>query len=111
METNKGSGQFQFLNADNALEQNIKKVLHDRIDATVESPAVMNAKLKELGLKGQLVSAGRLASSEPMYIACSPAKELSKKLATWVDEGTRKMRKSGELQKIMEKYGLSDWKE
>lgn len=38
VEANKDSGQFQFLNADNALEQNIKKVLHDRIDATVESP-------------------------------------------------------------------------
>lgn len=72
----------------------------------------MKAKLKELKLSGELVSAGRLADSSPMYIACSPAnKERSKKLVNWVDEGTRKLRESGELQKIMEKYGLSDWKE
>lgn len=44
------------------------------------------------------------------YIACSPAKESSKVLMKLVDEGTDKLRQSGELQKILDKYGLKDWK-
>lgn len=66
-------------------------------------------KLQELNLSGELVSAGTLTSSTPMYIACSPVKDISKQLVKWVDEGTRKLRKSGELAKIMAKYGLKDW--
>lgn len=106
-ENNKGN--FQFIKGDNALENNIKKVLAGRLTATVESPLVMLSKLKEMGLQGEVIDAGKLGEPSDIYIACSPAKESSKALMILVDEGTSKLRQSGELQKILDKYGLKDW--
>lgn len=99
----------QYVKANNALEQNIHKVIGGRIDGTVESVSVMSAKLKEMGLAGQLQPAGQLGKPTPMYIACSPAKATSKQYISWIDQGTDEMRKDGSLQKILSKYGLSDW--
>lgn len=103
-------GQVQFINANNALEQNIKKVIGGRIDTTAESPSVMRAKLKDLGMDGKLVSAGPLAEPVPMYIACSPATGNSETYTDLIDSGTRKLRESGELKTILDRYGLEDWK-
>jgi polar amino acid transport system substrate-binding protein len=107
-ENNKGN--YQFIKGDNALENNIKKILAGRLTATVESPLVMLAKLKEMGHQGEIVEAGKLGEPSDMYIACSPAKKSSKALINLVDEGTSQLRQSGELQKILDKYGLKDWK-
>lgn len=104
------TGNFQLLYGDNALEQNIKKILAGRLTATVESPLVMQAKLTEMGLLGEIVNAGNLGEPSAIYIACSPAKSSSKDLIKLVDEGTSRLRKSGELQQILDKYGLKDWK-
>jgi len=105
---NKGS--YQFVKGDNALEKNIKKLLGGRITATVESPLVMYASLKGMGIQGQIIEAGMLGEPSDMYIACSPAKKGSKDLVSLVDEGTRRLRSSGELKTILDQYGLSDWK-
>ncbi|MFE8070256.1 transporter substrate-binding domain-containing protein [Marinobacteraceae bacterium S3BR75-40.1] len=102
-------GQAQYIKANNALEQNIKKVAGGRIDATAESPSVMRAKLKDMGYQGKLVSAGALGDPVPMYIACSPAKDSSQTYVDLVDKGTRELRKSGKLDAILERYGLEDW--
>ncbi len=103
------NGNYQFIKGDNALENNIKKILAGRITTTVESPVVMLAKLKEMGHQDKIIDAGKLGEAEDIFIACSPAKESSKALIKLVDEGTSKLRQSGELQKILSKYGLKDW--
>lgn len=103
-------GNISTVKGDGALEKNIKKMLAGRISATIESNLVMDAQLKKTGNTDDIVKAGKLGDSSDMYIACSPNKDSSKSLMSLVDEGTRKLRASGELQKIMEKYGLSDWK-
>jgi len=108
MESN--PGQAQTINANNALEQNIKKVIGGRIDTTVESPSVMRAKLRDLGLDGKLRSAGPLAEPVPMYIACSPKSDKSQTYIDLVDQCTQELRASGELKKLLDRYGLEDWK-
>ncbi len=109
IEANKSTSKVQVINANNALENNIKKVIAGRIDATVESKLVMSAKLKELGLVQDIVPAGRLGTPTEMYIACSPAKASSKNYVKLFTEGTHKLRQSGELKTLLEKYGLEDW--
>lgn len=101
--------RLQLLSGDNALENNIKKLLLGRITATIESPLVMSAKLKEMGLEGEIIPAGQVGETVDMYIACSPAKKSSKTLIKLVDEGTQKLRQSGELKTILDKYGVQDW--
>jgi len=100
----------QYVKGDNALENNIKKIMGGRITATVESPLVMRAKLKDMGLQADIISAGNLGEPSDMYIACSPAKPSSKALVELIDAGTQNLRASGELKDILDNYGLTDWK-
>lgn len=100
------------LNANNALEQNIRKVAGDRVDALLESPPVLEAQLERMGMQGELEPAGELGPPHDMYIACSPAnEERSRELMQMVDEGTRELRESGELGDILSRYGVEDWHE
>ena len=109
VEANRNSGRVQVIKGNNALENNVKKLLAGRIDALIESHLVMEAKLKEMGKSNDIVGAGLLAEADNMYIACSPAKAQSKQLVQWFTEGLIKLRANGELQKVLSKYGLSDW--
>lgn len=102
--------QIAYVYANNSLEQEIHMVLKARVDATVSTVDVMEAKLKDMGLEGQLQQVGTVGKPTQMYIACSPAEENSKLYVQWVDEGTRALRSSGQLQQILDKYGLKDWK-
>lgn len=99
----------QLLSGDTALEQNIRKLLSGRIDMILESPAVLNAKLKTLNLQGQVEFAGAVGKPENLYIACTPKKASSHAYIKLISDGTQQLRQSGELKKILEKYGLSDW--
>lgn len=99
----------ELLSANNALEQNIRKLKLGRIDVTVESRLVMDAKLEALGMEDEIVPAGRLGAPNPMYIACSPKNPESERYVEWVDAGTARLRETGELQAILARYGLHDW--
>lgn len=109
VEAFKSSSKVQVINANNALEQNIKKLLAGRVDTLVESDLVMIAKLDEMGMSDQIETAGLLNEAENMYIACSPAKPESAKLVKQLNAGLIELRQSGELKKILRKYGLKDW--
>jgi polar amino acid transport system substrate-binding protein len=100
---------FQGIGGNDALEKNIKKLEAGRVDVLVESPSVLAAKMKDMGVTG-FKRAGDMGEPSKMYIACSPAKESSKDYVKLVDEGTAKLRESGELEKIMANYGMTDWK-
>lgn len=99
---------FRGLGGNDALDKNIKKLAAGRIDVVVESPNVMRAKLKEMGVSG-IKLAGTLGEPSEMYIACSPATGKSEAYIKLVEEGTAKLRASGKLEDIMGRYGMSDW--
>lgn len=102
--------QIAYVYANNSLEQEIHMVMRGRVEATVSTVEVMQAKLKDMGLEGRLEQAGTVGKPIKMYIACSPAKATSRRFVRWVDQGTRALRRSGRLQEILAKYGLKDWK-
>lgn len=110
IEANKNSPKVRLINANNGLAQNIKKLKAVRIDAVVEADVVMQAKLKEMGMTGEIVSAGDLDSVDDLYIACTPAKESSKTYVKLLTDGIKALRESGRLKAILDKYGLVDWK-
>ncbi|NQD35405.1 transporter substrate-binding domain-containing protein [Permianibacter sp. IMCC34836] len=101
---------IQSVSGDNALEQNLKKLLAGRAVTTLESVYVAEAKIKEMGLTGQIEQAGLFGEPTEMYIACSPAKPSSKDYAKLLTDGIRQLRSSGKLATILGKYGLKDWK-
>ncbi|QTL38186.1 substrate-binding periplasmic protein [Pseudoalteromonas viridis] len=105
---NKGAA-FQYMSGDGALDKNIKKLLAGRIDTIVESVAVLEAKVKEMGVQGQVVSAGELTKATPMYIACSPENPLSVGYMKMVDAAMPVLKSNGTLDKILDSYGLQPW--
>ena len=101
---------FKALGGNDALTKNIRKLAANRLDTVIESVPVMQAKLRELGLEGQFKLVGAVTEPQPLYIACSPNNPNSKQLITKINQVTRQLRESGELEQIMQKYGLTDWK-
>ncbi len=96
----------------NALETNLRKLVHGRIDVVVDQKASVLAKAREMGIADQI----RLAGEDPvepdedsLYIAFSPVLERSRQYADDLDRGVRMLREQGRLQMILDKYGLEDW--
>jgi len=65
---------------------------------------------ESMGIKDKIKEAGRLNQPVDVYIACSPNKPNSIVYTKLLSEGIIDLRKTGELQKILEKYALKDWK-
>jgi polar amino acid transport system substrate-binding protein len=81
------------------------------IDATIEDMAVGNYVLQKSGKTNLFKVAGELEYGvTPAYIAFTPKDQRSQHLADIFDEGIVKLRKSGEMKKILAAYGLTDWK-
>ena len=90
------------------LRRNLRKLLAGRLDVIIESPFVMEAMIRELRLSGAITEAGRIESPPtPLYLACSPARETSARYLSEFDDGMAMLRESGELARIMARYGLS----
>lgn len=103
----------QLVSGDNALDTNIKKLLAGRIDALVEDEHVMTYYLAQRSeaIRKQMKTAGSLPINEQnnLYVAFSPHEPDAEKYAGILAKETEKMRKNGELKKILDRYGVSDW--
>lgn len=110
IEKHRESGQVELLAGEDPLVRNIKKLLANRISVLVEVESVFLYTAKKMGVADQVKKAGQIAPSEPCYIAFSPALEASKAYAEILSDGVAALRQSGELAKILDKYGLEDWK-
>ena len=106
---NKDSHNVQVVKADKALKQNIGKLLSGHLDVVVEYDLIMEAKLAELGYTQDIIAAGEVTKGESLYIACSPNKPSSAMYVDMFSDGIAKMRDSGRLKTILDKYGLQDW--
>lgn len=93
-----------------ALDGNLRLLLLDRLDAVIDDDSVMRFAIAKKGLKGKVVPAGAGSDAQRNYLAFSPVHPDSRMYAGILAEGLQNLRKSGELKKILAKYGLSDWK-
>jgi polar amino acid transport system substrate-binding protein len=88
----------------------IKKLQAGRLDVYLSDPNVFRARASELGFKeDDFVDAGMVAPPLPIYISLSPRRPESRAWADKLDQGIRALRESGELAKILQRYGLVDW--
>jgi polar amino acid transport system substrate-binding protein len=85
--------------------------MNERIGVVVDTEAAIRFVAKEMGILDQLECAGYGDEPAFIYIAFSPNKSTSVRYAKMLSEGIVAMRKSGELQKILDKYGLQDWRQ
>ena len=91
------------------IEKNFKRLAMGRITAILDEPFTLDYFIKTNNLDNQFRKAGCL-ESQKMYIAFSPKNPMAKKYAKLFDYGIRELRKSGEFEKILSAYGLTDWK-
>ncbi|MFZ5569783.1 MAG: substrate-binding periplasmic protein [Thermodesulfobacteriota bacterium] len=107
---NKDSTKVQMNSGEKALEKNIKKLLAGRIDAVLENNYVFEYKASRMNIMDKIKPAGVAVQPDKAYIAFSPAHHKSKEYAEILSRGMEEIRASGELAKILEQYGLKDWK-
>ena len=99
---------------EDALGANIGMLKNGSVDIVVEDVNVFAEKTLAMGVRDAFHLAGEVPGGDSaVYVAFSPASpkaERSAVLARMFDEGVKKLRESGELRTILEKYGLEDWK-
>ena len=117
-EKNRKTPKVQMIRAEQPLVLNIRKLLKGRIDVIPEDKSVFIETAKAMGVLGKIEYAGidPINSKEGLdearlYMAFSPKNPKSKEYAKLISIGIERMRLSGELGKILAKYGLTDWRE
>ena len=94
----------------NATELNLKKLAVGRIGVTCDDISVLSYNVKQLNLADKIEVGSPVGEPTPNYIAFGPNNPRAAHLAKLWDEGLRRMRASGELKTILDRYGVKDWK-
>ena len=102
--------KVQVMNGGNPLENNLKKMLHGRIDVVVDNEASIRYVAKAMGILDEIQAAGYGNEPAYIYIAFSPNDSASSRYARLLSEGIVQLRDEGRLDIILQKYGLTDWK-
>ena len=100
----------EIIYGENSLEKNIRKLLFGRIDVVIEDRNVINLKLKEMGITKEITLAGLYDKGENVYVSFSPVNPKSSEYTQIFSQGIRKLKDSGELAVILNKYGVVYWK-
>lgn len=95
---------------DDALVKNLSKLMAGRVDVVADGAYVLLFKANEMQISDK-IHMSRANRQELVYIAFSPKNPKSKDYAALYDKGLAELRASGELNKILARYGLKDWKE
>lgn len=99
------SKTVEVMKGSDALERNIRKLLSGRLDALVESPLVMESKLKKMNLSERIEHLAPVSDPMPMFVACSPVLDARPWLDAF-DKGMVHLRESGQLEAIYRRYGI-----
>jgi polar amino acid transport system substrate-binding protein len=97
--------QVQVVSGGEALDRNIRKLLSGRLDAVVESPLVMQAKLEAMNLTGHIHRRADISEPMPIFVACRPDEDSLAWLQAF-DREMRKLRESGAVEQIYQRYGI-----
>jgi polar amino acid transport system substrate-binding protein len=96
-------------NTRNGLSKALMLLVTRRADVVVEDENVARAKIGAMGLQSRIVEAGAAPSRNDIYIACTPARPEGEAYAKMFSDGMAELRRSGELTRILARYGLRDW--
>lgn len=105
----KDKARVDLIGGDNGLDQNLKKLIAGRIEATLDSSPVLGYKLAQMGLADKVDLVGT-ADPDQIYVAFSPQAAKAKEYAEIFDKGLAEMRASGRLKEILARYSVPDWK-
>lgn len=101
------AGNFHLEYGEQPLATNIRLLLQGSLDVVVENDQVMAYRLAQMGLTGQVRSAGSMGPPTPLFIACTPGDE---RLGNWlqaVDEGYQQALSDGRVEALRRAYGMA----
>lgn len=93
------------ITGDNATQVNINKLYNRRVTTILEDPIVLAYQVKQLNLNHNFIIAGTIETID-VYIAFSPEMDESKQYAKILDKGMTWLRKTDQLKRILDKYGI-----
>lgn len=105
--TEKGSG-IVCAEGDTPLADLMKQLLAGDLDVVAESEPVLLWYLRGQGIDRSKIRVVFKGSADPIYVAFAPNDE-GRRHAALLDEGVQSLRASGELEKLLRRYGLRDW--
>lgn len=94
------------LSGPSPLDRAIELLEQNRSDVLPEDLHVMRWTLKHLGKEGSLRKVGQF-KPVPVYVAFSDSNPQAEEFATLFSEGVRKLKGSGRLDQILQRYGVS----
>jgi polar amino acid transport system substrate-binding protein len=111
IQLNTNSNRLVVLTGENdVLSRAVNMLLDNKIDVLVESDLVFWYRVNQMGLSEKMKHVGQASKPMKAYIAFSPHNKNSIDYAQILSDGILEMRSSGDLETIMLKYGLYDWK-
>ena len=99
------------IGGDNPIGAAIDQLKTGAIDALPETAPVFAWAVSDAGYDMSDFRAAHLRNSEMVFVAFAPDGERGARYARIFDLGLQKLRQSGELDKILRRYGLTDWKQ
>ncbi len=108
IERNAGKETVYVAEGEDPLDELMTKLQKGEIDVVVESEPILLWYMRSHSIDRASVRVVFKGTPESIYVAFSPNDE-GKRFATILDEGMRELRKSGELVKLLQRYGLRDW--
>lgn len=101
------SPRIQSLAGETAVSQNLRAMHLGRIDALLEDRAVIDY-YRQQNVSGALLREAGSLHAERLYIAFAPDSPQAVEYARILSEGMGRLRAEGALDKILQRYGLSD---
>lgn len=93
-----------------ALQKNLRMLAVGRLDVVVENCNVGSYRLQRLGLQDKVRQAGQLDSfNGTVNIGLNPAAPDAQQWLTLINQGLQERRRNGELERLLQSYGLHDW--
>ncbi|MDX6850918.1 hypothetical protein SCD92_16200, partial [Gilvimarinus sp. SDUM040013] len=107
------SERITMVHGDQPLDVGLSMLLRQRIDTLVEDETVMRQKLANVRVQDKVRLAGYVPTSDrfsKVYIAFSPVNERSSYYAELLTQKMQQMRASGELEEVLARYHVTDWR-
>jgi len=105
----KNASRIQLMGGDEPLKGNLRKLLAGRIGVTVDDVNVMAYEIADQKLADSVRMVDISDPANPLYIGFSPKLPQAAAYAKLLDDTVEKLRASGDLEKILARYGLRDW--
>lgn len=109
IQQNQKSKSLLIVKGNDPLDRLIDALQNKRIDVFIENAPVVHHSLRKKNLISEIKEAGYPKAGVRLFVPFSPRLPKATEYAAIFDKGISELRKTGKLQKILDKYEIKDW--